>query len=388
MCSPLACPVFAALLLATSQAQPQTTIRVWKVGSPHTGDTPDTDIPPAFTREANSRASRLSIEAFPAHGFTGRFMAAARDGSAPDVLVFDNFGIIKGISTRLGTFTGIGEDRVTRTQLVEVTGAFDPLLGPARGWTFLFTSSANHAAARELAIRTPRCSSRSSEQSLIPDLPAAEIAAAYLAGDTSGILPHADPERLSGQRTNFEPVTVGHVAVCGGWGNERLAFVMVNASYQAESKIGHAAVLLAFRKTSSAWRLLVAARDPVSNTRFVAQLPGLSRMLERNSPADPLPIAATLRSPRNGRFPIPMKGARFGDFEWQPSVSERVVAELAEFSYYDDARLILLPTRSSRVPGRVSAGELWTTRGDWFWRIWSISVSGEVAFSEVRTFVH
>jgi hypothetical protein len=111
----LACPVFAALLLATSQAQPHTTIRVWKVGSPHTGETPDTDILPALTREANSRGSRLTVDAFPAHGFTGRFMAAARDGSAPDVLVFDNFGIIKGISTRTGAQAGALFESVVRT---------------------------------------------------------------------------------------------------------------------------------------------------------------------------------------------------------------------------------------------------------------------------------
>jgi hypothetical protein len=388
MFRPLACSAFAALVLATAQAQPHTTISVWKVGSPHTGDIPPTDLPPALAREVGSRGWRLTVEAFPAQGFAARFMAAARSGSAPDILAFDNFGIIHGISTGLGTFAGIGQDSVTRNQLVQVTAAFDELLGPARGWTFLFTSSANHAAARELALRTPRCSSRSSEQGLALDLPVAGIAAAYLAGDNSGILPHADPERLSGQRSNLEPLTVGQVAVCSGWGNERLAFVPVNASYQADAKIGHASVLLVFRKTSSAWRLLVAARDPVSNGRFVAALPALSRMLERNAPADPLPIPATLRSPRNGWFPIPLKGARFGDFEWQPSASENVVADIVEFSYHDDARLVLVPARNSRVPRRVSAGELWTTRGEWFWRIWSISPSGEVAFSEARTFVH
>ena len=383
----LVCSVFAALLLATGQAQPHTTIRVWKVGSPHTGETPPTDLPPALAREARSRGWRLTVEAFPAQGFAARFMAAARSGSAPDVLAFDNFGIIKGISTVLGTFAGIGEDAVTRNQLVQVTGALDELLGPARGWTFLFTSSANHAAARALALRTPRCVNRSAEN-LSPDLPAADVAAAYLAGDTSRLLPHADTERLSGQRQNLEPVTVGHVAACGQWGNERLAFVTVNASYQAETKIGHASLLLAFRKTSSAWRLLVATRDPVSNSRFAAALPALSRMLERNVPADSLPIAATLRSPRNGRFPLPRNGARFGDFEWQPSASETVAAEIAEFSYHDETRLVLLPARNSRAPRRVSAGELWTTRSEWAWRIWSISVSGEVAFSDVRTFVH
>ncbi len=65
--------------------------------------------------------------------------------------------------------------------------------------------------------------------------------------------------------------------------------------------MGHASLLLVFRKTSSLWRLLVAARDPV---------------------------------------------ARFGSFEWQPSTSEDVVAEIAEFSYNDVARLFLVRGRS------------------------------------------
>jgi hypothetical protein len=65
-----------------------------------------------------------------------------------------------------------------------------------------------------------------------------------------------------------------------------------------------------------------------------------------------------------------------------------VVAEIAEFSYHDDARLILVPARSAGAPRRVSTGQLWSTRDEWAWRIWSISGSGEIALSEVRTFVH
>ena len=341
---------FAVLLLVTPQAQTGTTIRIWKVGSPHTGDTPHTELPPALAREAGSRGWRLSIEAFPAQGFAGRFFAAVRDGSAPDLLVFDNFGIVDGIATELGTFIGIGQDPVTRKQLIQVTRSFDELLGPARGWTFLVTSSPNHAAARALALRPARCADASSAQSLPADLAVAEVAAAYLAGDNAGILRHADPERLTGLRPNLEPVTVGGVAVCGGWGNERLAFVTVNASYQADTTIGHASLLLAFRKTSSLWRLLVATRDPVSNRQFVTLLPAFSKMLARDIPADPVPTPATLRSPQNGRFPIPANGARFGDFEWQSSTSDDVVAEIAEFSYHDDARLVLLRPRNPGVP--------------------------------------
>ena len=138
MCRTFACTAFAALLIVTPQAQTGTTIRIWKVGSPHTGDTPDTEMPPALAREAGSRGWRLSIEAFPARAFADRFFAADRNGSVPDVLVFDNFGTIEGIVTQLGTFVGIGQDPVIRNQLIQVTSSFDELLGPARGWTFLF----------------------------------------------------------------------------------------------------------------------------------------------------------------------------------------------------------------------------------------------------------
>ena len=383
-----ACTAFAALLVVTPQAQTGTTIRIWKVGSPHTGDTPDTEMPPALAREAGRRGWRLSVEAFPAQAFADRFFAADRNGSVPDVLVFDNFGTIDGIVTKLGTFVGIGQDPVIRNQLIQVTSSFDELLGPARGWTFLFTSSANYAAARELALRTPRCEDASSARSLPTDLAVPELAAAYLAGDNAGILRHADPERLSGLRPNLEPVTVGGVAVCGGWGNTRLAFATVNASYQADTSIGHASLLLAFRKTSSQWGLLVAARDPVSNRRFVTLLPGLSKILAHDIPAGPLPTPATLHSPQNGRFPIPPNGARFGDFVWQSSTSEDVVAEIAEFRYHDDARLFLLRPRNPGAPQHISTGQLWSTKGEWAWRVWSITMSGEIAFSEVRTFVH
>ena len=74
-----ACTAFAALLVVTPQAQTGTTIRIWKVGSPHTGDTPDTEMPPALAREAGSRGWRLSIDAFPAQAFADRFFAAEQE---------------------------------------------------------------------------------------------------------------------------------------------------------------------------------------------------------------------------------------------------------------------------------------------------------------------
>jgi len=342
----------------------------------------------ALAHEAESRGWRLSIEAFPAEAFASRFLSATRNGTAPDVLVFDNMGIMNGIVTKLGAFAGIGQDPAIRNQLIQVTSSFDELFVPARGWAFLFSSSENYVAARELALRTPRCQDAPAAPRLPIGLPVPEVAAAYLAGDSAHLQRYADQQRLSGLRPNLEPVTVGDVVVCGSWGNERLAFATVTASYQADTTLGQASLLLGFLRTSSRWQLIVAARDPISNQDFVTSLPGLSRALVQGTLAGPPPTPAILQSPDNGHFPVPPNGARFGNFEWQSSTSDDVIAEIAEFRYRDDARLFLLQPSNRGVPQRVSVGQLWSTRDEWTWRVWSITKSGEVAFSEARTFVH
>jgi hypothetical protein len=57
------------------------------------------------------------------------------------------------------------------------------------------------------------------------------------------------------------------------------------------------------------------------------------------------------------------------------------------------ARVGLLPP-SQTMQGRcdvrssTSADQLRSTGDEWAWRVWSITRSGEIAFSEVRTFVH
>ena len=74
------CMAFAALFIVTPQAQTGTTIVVWKVGSPHTGNVPHAEVPPALAREAASRGWRLRTEAFPAEAFADLFGAASRMG--------------------------------------------------------------------------------------------------------------------------------------------------------------------------------------------------------------------------------------------------------------------------------------------------------------------
>jgi hypothetical protein len=109
-------------------------------------------------REESTRLGyRLSVETFPAQGFATTFFEAVARNDAPDVLVFNNFGVMDGITTGLGRFEGIGRDQTLRQHFVKVTGAFDELLGPERGWTYLFALSPNYTVARMLALQAPQC---------------------------------------------------------------------------------------------------------------------------------------------------------------------------------------------------------------------------------------
>jgi hypothetical protein len=87
-------------------------------------------------------------------------------------------------------------------------------------------------------------------------------------------------------------------------------------------------------------------------------------------------------------MPIAAPGERFGSFRWQSGPSDDVVAEIGEFVYEDEARLILVTPVGPGSRPEISAGKLWTTKGEWSWRIWSVARTGELTFSEARTFVH
>ena len=101
-----------------------------------------------------------------------------------------------------------------------------------------------------------------------------------------------------------------------------------------------------------------------------------------------LPSPATLLSPPDGQMPRPPDGQRFGVFNWRPSQSDDVVVEIVEFAYKDDVRLIVSRPQHAGAERQMSAGQLWTTRGEWKWRVWSLTGAGDVVFSDIRSFVH
>src|SRR5688572_22715590 len=255
---------FVVAVAAIDSAGQAESIRIWRVDSPHRGDIPPTTVPGALRREARLRGWELALESFPAHGFARRFRDAVNRNEAPDVIVFDNHGIMDGITTVRGVFEGIGADPVMRRRFIRTTGSFDDLLGPSRGWTYLFTASPHHERASTLAHRPPDCSRGASGPKAVGEL--AEIvptlARAFLAGDTSTLARYTDPDAIVFDTQPREHVTVHAVQSCGVWGNDKLAFATVNASHEGGITTGHTRVVLVLRKPSQQWQLLTAARDP------------------------------------------------------------------------------------------------------------------------------
>jgi hypothetical protein len=384
----LATVILGLTMAAVPLATPVSTIRVWKIGSPHNGSIPSTRVPAAFRQELAQHGVALEVHAFPASGFAAFFTEAVRQNAAPDIVAFDTFGIMDGTVSRGEKFDGIGEDPLMRRDLIRVTTAYDALLAPARGWIYLVSTSANHAVARAFALATPACGSvpavegRPDPAELAPTL-----ASAYLEGDAATLQAHADPDRITRLPATQNPVKAGAVVVCGTWGNSKLAFVRVLATYQGQDTIGRVPLMLVLRNASARWQLLVGARDPVTNGVFTTELRALTARL-RNDGQPSVPSAATALRPADGVFPAPVPGQRFGAFSWVSSQSDEVVGEITEFAYKDDARLFVRQQARPGTRAEISTGLLWSTRDWWSWRIWSITARGDVAFSEVRSFYH
>jgi hypothetical protein len=376
----------------SSESDPRE-ILVWKVGDPHTGKIPDTSISSSLSQTAGKMGFRITVRAFPPAGFARQFFDAFNRGQEPDILAINNYGIIDGTKTALGDFTGIGTDKAIREKLVKVTESLKGL--NSGGWEFLVASS-NHAnAAKSLALRSidygphwgfmDLSEGRLKASPLSKDLQesAAVIARAYLQGDRMTLAAFEDRDRLHAEAEVLKQFDVMEIKVLKMWGDSRLAFVPVASIYKSAKQLGQMSMLLILRKQDSQWKLLVASADPIS-----LSMGGMSALLMslRQTPMPrEIPIPAKLLEPKDGQFPAPPKGERFGAFVWQPSTSSDVAAQIVEFAYKDDVRLIF--PHWFQENNQVSAGMLWTIYGPWKWRVWSISGSGAISFSEARSFI-
>jgi hypothetical protein len=63
------CLALAVAVSSPSSVNAANAIKLWKVGSPHREDTPQTRVPSALHHAAASRGLRIVVEAFPSRGF-------------------------------------------------------------------------------------------------------------------------------------------------------------------------------------------------------------------------------------------------------------------------------------------------------------------------------
>src|ERR1700675_1828737 len=95
--------------------------------------------PLRYSMRDSCRNTRNPLRTRPARRLLG-------NNQEPDILVIDNYGMIDGITTPLGDFTGIGSSGKIRQGLVKVSESLSALEGPKRGWEFLMQTSKNHEA--------------------------------------------------------------------------------------------------------------------------------------------------------------------------------------------------------------------------------------------------
>jgi hypothetical protein len=149
------CILLTLFLHAPPSKSGSNLIRIWIVGSPHTGALPSAIVPPDLRRRAESLGYTITVQSFQANGFTARFREALLLHEEPEILTFDNFGVISGIQTPNGWIEGVDSDRRLASSLALVHETLTSL--QPRGWVMLVRSAANYEAARALSMRPAEC---------------------------------------------------------------------------------------------------------------------------------------------------------------------------------------------------------------------------------------
>lgn len=349
-------------------------------------------IPASLLEAAENIGYTIRMESFSSQEFAATLFKAVEMHQEPDILFLKNHLVLTGGRTTGGTLAGIEQNPDVSKSLVEVTELLSgrTAIGMAwSGWQYLIATSKHYAAARMLALRAPDCEGLPVSDPVPNDLAglAETTARAYL--EHAPLSSYEDAQRLKTEGARRGPVQVGETITCGAWGNERLSFLSVVSTYHSEAVVGHLHMLVVLRKPRDEWKLLALSTDPISNAVFLDKIALNAGVFRLKDVGAVEAGKATLVSPGDRLYPQPNFGERFGSFQWLPSPDPSVVAEVAEFSYENEARLFLrISSQSKGGDGIVSAGSLWHTGTPWVWRIWSVTDGGDLVFSEAHTFVN
>ena len=372
----------------------QSAIVVWKVGSPHLGDTPKAVVPPALHTSAAAMGYNLKLETFPAQGFAQIFFDAVRNNTEPDILAFDNYGIIDGIVT----FAGIGSDQAIRKSLIKVTESFESLQDGRGGWEFLTSTSRNHRQARSLALAGLECKPELSRSPTEVDAAALEEVKAFSLSATQAYF-ERDQTKLDELSDGKYPDDSFHLPdraskihaarICGLWGNELIAFVNSVVVYENELSLGRKNMLVvAQRPPSKGWTLRVISEHPAVIRELYKQVPRLSR----GRSDDSIEAPELVSPPDQARFDKRFPRSERPDIEWTSAGSD-VVAYLVE-SQFNFARSpwssgYFRVYRGSRNEKTIKVkAEFGVGAQPHRWRVWAVSEGGEARISSWRTIIY
>lgn len=365
-------------------AEQDALVTIWRVGSPHDGETPAAQIPGDLEALIAACGIRAQVRSFAADQFGDEFVAAMQAGSAalPAILTGNNYLPFEDLFQRRGV-------SVPSVRASGVLKMIDPFV-------FLITSAPGYAAARRIAATNQGVATESfswtldepswaehsdrvpsqADQQVLAELNARAVSA-YVRGDLLEIAPLLHQEFLGGRGTSTR-CAVGDIRARRTLGNSRLALMLATASFWNDAEVGCVEVLSVWVNVEGRWSLLTITSDPVSIDATRETIPWLASQLTEELLEQPLPAGSLTPT-----TDLPSStDDEYGDFQWTPSASPDVVAEVAEFDYGDASRLFVHPHN------RVSAGELWCTGDLWTWRIWSICRDGQIALSEAGRFVY
>lgn len=394
-------PLLAEPPPAPASPEVDSTLTVWRVGSPHNGDTPPASVPTDLEIAAKDLGYSFQVRSFPAQGFHVTFSEAVAANTVPDILSFDNYGILRGIETDLGTFTGIATKPEVRKSLVFVRESLETL---GDSLQLLNVSSRNHTGAKKLAMREPKPQVRLPEgaSSLKPD-EVAEVSALairlfedYAKGDETALQRLSDP-----QASHLEPppkpqpkptgLQLGPVKVHGVRGNSRLAFALVNGVYEAnspgesEGAVGWMTRMMILRKTNGEWKLLSNSRIAPFSEEWQNLL---AQMTQGNDGGNASIKAPDLLTPADGarsaeRFPPP-------DIEWA-DVGNSAIAYIVESQFdggfrWSDSRFTVVARGENSANGaHKMTAPFGVGAQPHRWRVWAVARSGDLGISKWRT---
>jgi len=362
-------------------------IHIWKVGSPHEGNTPDNTIPLDLQNAAAVLGYQLIMETFPAKGFDKVFFDAVQTNTQPDILAFDNYGIIEGITTDLGTFEGIGNN-----SLIFVNGSFVSLESNQGGWEVLVSTSQNFEGARQFALSYGKeCDAKfignlnDLNASIVTEIKGLAIDATleYFGRDSKAL------DDLSGGQYAKESlaipdidITIHNTNICSLWGNERIAFVESLATFETTGSLGQNRRLIVLSNSGSSWKLLLIS----DYTGIIQELYQQVSLLPSEQVGESINKPILLGPPDQANLP------RFTDstsLEWTTTGTTTVVYLIEyQFGYdswwsgsgFTSVQPSSLTGETAKVPIPFGVGHQQPHR----WRVWAIDKSGNFEISEWR----